>query len=194
MTTDHRSTRGPSIRQLSDAEVRDPALAAVIQGATTTKAPPASWYRTMGHNPAVAVQFARYWELLHRGGQVEHRVKELCRLQIAQLVGCEFCARQSSPPAGISEEEKASCALPNWDHPDPRTAAALHYSRTLVLDDGRDDEVYEELGRHYTDAEVVELAAFAMLTMGGNRMAKSWHLDHQTSATSGIESTDGAGR
>jgi len=38
-----------------------------------------------------------------------------------------------------------SCALPNWEHPDPKTRAALHYARTLTLDDGRDREVYAEL-------------------------------------------------
>lgn len=156
-------------------------------------APPPSWYRTLGHNPPVAVEFARYWELLHRGGQVEHHIKELCRLQIAQLVGCEFCARQASPAAGVSEEERTSCARPDWEHPDPRTAAALHYARTLVLEDGRDDEVYEELRRHYTDAEVVELAAFAMLTMGGNRMAKSWRLDRRTTSTGRAAEGEGPG-
>jgi len=173
------STQRSHIRQVTDTEIRDPELSAVIERASTTKAPPPSWYRAMGHNSPVAVEFARYWELLHRGGSVEHRIKELCRLQIAHLTGCEFCARQASSLADISDAEKVSCALPNWEHPDPRTAAALHYARTLVLDDGRDDEVYGELRQHYSDAEIVELAAFAMLTMGGNRMAKSWRLDRE---------------
>ena len=132
----------------------------------------------MGNNPDVAVAFAAYWDGLHRGGSVPHAIKELCRLQIAQMVGCEFCARQTSPLAdSITDEEKASCALPNWEHPDPRTRAALHYARTLTLDDGRDDEVYAELREHYRTAEVVELAAFFCLTMGGNRMAKSWGIE-----------------
>ena len=99
------------------------------------------------------------------------------RFQIAQMIGCEFCSRQTSPPAGITEEEKTSCALPSWEHPDARTRAALHFARTLTLDDGRDREVYEELHRHYSNAEIIELSAFFMLTMGGNRMAKSWTIE-----------------
>jgi alkylhydroperoxidase family enzyme len=94
------------------------------------------------------------------------------------MIGCEFCARQTSPLAeSITDEEKQSCALPDWEHPDPRTRAALHYARTLTLDDGRDDEVYAELREHYTPAEIVELSAFFCLTMGGNRMAKSWGIE-----------------
>ena len=116
--------------------------------------------------------------VLHRGGTVPHAIKELARIQIAQIVGCEFCARQVSPLASsITEEEKRSCALPNWEHPDPKTRAALHYARTLTLDDGRDKEVYAELKKFYSNAEIIELSAFFCLTAGGNRMAKSWSIE-----------------
>jgi alkylhydroperoxidase family enzyme len=167
----------PHVPQLSDEQVVDPKLLAVIDGAATTKSPPQSWYRTMGNNPEVAVAFAGYWDLLHRGGLVEHEIKELARLQIAQMIGCEFCARQVSPLAEIPDDVKVACALPDWEHPDPRTRAALHYARTLTLDDGRDEEVYAELHAHFSYAEIVELAAFFCLTMGGNRMAKSWAIE-----------------
>lgn len=160
--------------------VEDAQLAELLEHAERTTSPPISWYLTMGHNPEVALGFASYWELLHRGGSVAHEIKELCRIQIAQMVGCDFCARQRSPlAASLTDEEIQSCALPNWEHPDPKTRAALHYARTLTLDDGRDEEVYEELRRHYSEAEIIELAAFFALTAGGNRMAKSWGIDPQ---------------
>ena len=170
-----------NVQQVTDDQVTDPRLREVIDDAATTKSPPQSWYRTMGNNPEVATAFASYWDLLHRGGTVPHEIKELARLQISQMIGCEFCARQTSPLAdSITEEEKVSCALPDWEHPDPKTRAALHYARTLVLDDGRDDEVYAELREHYTTPEIIELSAFFCLTMGGNRMAKSWGIEgHQ---------------
>ena len=68
-----------------------------------TKSPPPGWYRTIGTNPEVAKAFAAYWDLLDRGGSVPHGIKELCRIQIAQMVGCEFCARQTSRTAEIVE-------------------------------------------------------------------------------------------
>lgn len=168
----------PNVPQIQEGENTDPDLRRVIEGAATTKSPPQAWYRTMGNNPEVAKAFAAYWDLLHRGGSVSHEIKELARIQIAQMVGCEFCARQTSPlAASITEEDKVSCALPNWEHPDPKTRAALHYARTLTLDDGRDGEVYAELRQFYSDAEIIELSAFFCLTAGGNRMAKSWSIE-----------------
>ena len=170
-------THVPNVPQITD-ETADPGLHDVIERAKVTKSPPPAWYRTMGQNPEVAKEFARYWDMLHRGGSVPHEIKELARIQIAQIVGCEFCARQTSPLASsITEEEKRSCALPNWEHPDPKTRAALHYARTLTLDDGRDKEVYEELKKFYSNAEIIELSAFFCLTAGGNRMAKSWSIE-----------------
>jgi alkylhydroperoxidase family enzyme len=177
MTTEHIA----NVPQVDEHATGAPALVEIVEKAEVTKSPPPSWYRTMGNNPEVATAFARYWESLHRGGSVPHEVKELCRIQIAQMIGCEFCARQVSPLAdSISDEEKQSCALPDWEHPDAATRAALHYARTLTLDDRRDDEVYAELKRHYSLAEIVELAAFFCLTMGGNRMAKSWGIEAHT--------------
>ena len=176
MTTTSDTYRA-NVPQIDEREVGDPELVDVIERAAVTKSPPPQWYRTMGNNPEVAKAFASYWDLLHRGGTVPHEIKELARIQIAQMIGCEFCARQVSPLAEIDEETKLACALPGWEHPDPRTRAALHYARTLTLDDGRDEEVYAELAEHYSPAEIVELAAFFCLTMGGNRMAKSWGIE-----------------
>jgi alkylhydroperoxidase family enzyme len=168
----------PNVVPVRREDVTDPALERVLAKADETKSPPVSWYLTMGNNPEVAVAFARYWEGLHRGGTVPHDIKELCRIQIAQMIRCDFCARQRSPLAdGITDEEIVSCALPTWEHPDAKTRAALHYARTLTLDDGRDEEVYAELAEHYSPAEVIEMAAFFCLTAGGNRMAKSWSIE-----------------
>src|SRR5215472_1841854 len=167
----------PNVPQITNDNA-DPGLGEVIERAKVTKSPPPAWYRTMGQNPEVAQEFAKYWDMLHRGGTVPHGIKELARIQIAQIIGCEFCARQISPlAASITQAEKMSCALPNWEHHDPKTRAALHYARTLTLDDGRDAEVYAELKKFYTNAEIIELSAFFCLTAGGNRMAKSWSIE-----------------
>jgi alkylhydroperoxidase family enzyme len=149
-------THVPNVPQISN-DAADPGMREVIERSKVTKSPPPAWYRTMGQNPEVAKEFARYWDMLHRGGTVPHEIKELARIQIAQIIGCEFCARQISPLASsITQEEKMSCALPNWE---------------------RDKEVYEELRKFYSNAEIIELSAFFCLTAGGNRMAKSWSIE-----------------
>ena len=88
----------PNVPQIRDDELKDPELRGVIGRAATTKSPPPAWYRTMGHNPEVAKAFAGYWELLHRGGSVPHEIKELARIQIAQMgSGSRLAIRKTSP-------------------------------------------------------------------------------------------------
>ena len=54
-----------------------------IERSALTASPPPSWHLTMGQSPEVAKEFAKYWDMLHRGGLIEYRIKELCRIQIA---------------------------------------------------------------------------------------------------------------
>jgi AhpD family alkylhydroperoxidase len=85
----------------------------------------------------MAVAYAMYWDETHRGGSVEHAIKELMRIAIAGLLVCGFCADQRSVmavDAGLDEEDTLACALPEFEHRDPRTRAALRYARALVLD------------------------------------------------------------
>src|SRR5712692_3537688 len=81
------STHAPNVPQIAESDATDPGLRQVIDQANVTKSPPPAWYRTMGQNPEVAKAFAGYWDLLHRGGTVPHEIKELARIQIAQMVG-----------------------------------------------------------------------------------------------------------
>ena len=93
-----------------------------------------------------------------------------------------FCADQRSVLAqeqGLDETDAQRCALPAYDHPDPRVRAALRYARALALerDPAAFDEVYAELRRVFDDAEVVELGCFAAIAIGGVTLSRSLQID-----------------
>ena len=49
----------------------------------------------------------------------------------------------------------------------------------LVWDPERaDDRVWDELRRHFTDAEIVELGSFIAVTYGQQRVIKTWNVGH----------------
>lgn len=175
-----RTDAVPRIEPLDPAAVTDPELRGVLERAERLSTPKPAWYLTLGHDPEMAVGYARFWDLTHRGGRVEHTVKELMRIAISTLLGCEFCADQRSVRAleeGLDEEAARACAMPDFDHPDPRTRAALRYARALTLDGPANpvdwDPVYAELRQSFTDAEVVELGCFAAIAIGGVKLSRS---------------------
>ena len=168
--------------QVPREEVADAELEAVLERAERLSTPKPAWYLTLAHNPEIAKGYAAYWDLTHRGGQVEHTTKELMRIAISQLLGCDFCAAQRSVEAldeGLDETQALACALPQFDHPDRRVRAALRYARALALetDPAAFDAVYAELRSVYTDAEIVELGCFAAIAIGGVTLSRSLQID-----------------
>lgn len=165
--------------------VTDPRLKVILERAAVLSTPKPAWYLTLAHNPDVAVAYALFWDETHRGGGVEHPIKELMRIAIAQLLGCQFCADQRSVMAldhGLDENDARACARPDFDHPDPRTRAALRYARALVLDSPGDDgsafdAVYAELRSVFSDAEIVELGCFAAIAIGGVKLSRSLRIE-----------------
>ena len=170
----------PRIAPLDPAAVTDPELLGVLERAARLSTPKPAWYLTLGHDPEVAVGYARFWDLTHRGGAVEHTIKELMRIAISTLLGCDFCAEQRSVRAveeGLDEDAAEACALPDFDGPDPRTRAALRYARALTVDSPASpvdwDSVYAELHASFGDAEIVELGCFAAIAIGGVKLSRS---------------------
>jgi AhpD family alkylhydroperoxidase len=171
--------------QVPIEEIHDARLLAVLERAERLATPKPAWYLTLAHSPDMAVAYAQYWDMTHRDGQVEHTTKELMRIAISQLLGCNFCAQQRSVMAveqGLAETEAQACALPDFNHPDPRKRAALRYARALVLDSPADDgsafdAVYEELRSVFSDAEIVELGCFAAIAIGGVKLSRSLRIE-----------------
>jgi AhpD family alkylhydroperoxidase len=168
------------LEQVPRGEIWDVQLLEVLDAADRLSTPKPAWYQTLAHAPDMAVGYARFWNLTHRGGRVEHTTKELMRIAISTLLGCGFCADQRSVMAleqGLDEEAAEACALPDFNHPDPRVRAALRFARALVLDGpgaGTDwDGIYAELRSVYSEAEIVELGCFAAIAVGGVKLSRS---------------------
>jgi AhpD family alkylhydroperoxidase len=181
MTTSRETTpTEPRLPRVSRAEIDDPRLVQVLDRAEKLSTPKPAWYQTLAHAPDMAVAYAQYWDLTHRGGRVEHTTKELMRIAISELLGCGFCADQRSVMAveeGLQEADAQACGLPDFNHPDPRVRAALRFARALTLDrPGNEqdwDAVYEELSQVYSPAETVELGCFAAIAIGGVKFSRS---------------------
>lgn len=170
----------PRLPRIARREITDRRLRGVLQRAEKLSTPKPAWYQTLAHNPDMAVAYARYWDLTHRGGSVEHTTKELMRIAIAELLGCGFCADQRSVLAvdqGLDERDAVACALPDFNHPEPRVRAALRFARAMTLDGPGVhvdwDAVYDELRDVFSAGEIVELGCFAAMAIGGVKLSRS---------------------
>jgi alkylhydroperoxidase family enzyme len=167
------------------SKLNDPELDMIIEKARRLSTPKPAWYQTLASNPGVAKAFAQYWDTAFRGGRVEHEIKELMRISVAELLGCSFCSTQRSTQAveeGLSEQAIETCTLPDFHHPNPRTRAALRLARELALDNAsrdpsRFDAVYADLHAVFDNEEIMELAGICVLFVGGTHLARSLGID-----------------
>jgi len=87
---------------------------------------------------------------------------EAARLRIAQINGCVFCLDWRTERDGEKVEESFAEAVEEWrttDAFDDRTRLAAEFAERYAIDHhGIDQDFWDRMSAHYTDAEIVELS------------------------------------
>ena len=134
------------------------------------------------HVPAAFWAFAKSWQDLFREGIVDHSVKELCRVYVSHSVKCEYCGNQRSErgrEAGLQEGKYDELLnFESSERYDEREKAALAYAEAIVWTGDADDALWERLGGHFGEAELVELGCFIGLTLGQQSWLRLLNIDH----------------
>ncbi|MFC4352901.1 carboxymuconolactone decarboxylase family protein [Fodinicurvata halophila] len=108
---------------------------------------------------------------------LEHSLIELVKIRASQINGCAFCIHMHTRDArAAGESETRLYLLSAWrDSPlfTPRERAALAWTDALtrVAETQAPDSDYEELGRHFTEAEQVKLSLLIGVINIWNRLA-----------------------
>lgn len=134
------------------------------------------------HVPATFWSFANTWHDVFHTGVCDHAIKELCRVYVSHSVKCEFCGNQrsiQSAKQGLVEDDYLD--LLNFEKSTRYNAlqkAALAYTEAIVWDLDANDEIWDRLHAHFSEAEIVELGYFVAITMGQQRWLRTLNIDH----------------
>jgi AhpD family alkylhydroperoxidase len=112
-------------------------------------------------------------------GVLPHKLKEMCRIKISVAHQCGYCSTVRSNVAraeGLTEDmindlfdfESSSKFT-------PREKAALHYADLFKQGEHAidRDEVYQDLSKHFSDEEIIELGMLCAQTDGVGKFVKS---------------------
>ena len=78
------------ISYVDPASITDPELAADMEHSRLDGTPRPETQAIRFHVPAVAKAFSRGWETIFRNGEVEHELKELCRVYVSKSIDCDY--------------------------------------------------------------------------------------------------------
>lgn len=121
----------------------------------------------------------RFWNELLNGGILPVPMKEMVRILISTRHFCGYCSTVRSTVAtaqGLTEEKiLATMDFENSPLFDAREKAALRYASLFKAgDDAIDnDSVYDDLKRHFSEEEIIELALLCAQTDGVGKFARS---------------------
>lgn len=175
------------IEPLKHEQIEDPELKALIARCEALGAPDSVFPRVLARVPGHAKALLRALLLSHAEGKVDHRLKEIIRVQLARTAGDPYFATLRSVAAkaqGLAEDTIAAGCGRFED--DPRFTApekwALRYARELYLNPEKVDAAfYAEGKKHYTEAEIMEIGAFIAFHYGMQVFARTLALNHPDS-------------
>lgn len=116
-------------------------------------------------------------ETFVRSSGIDPTLLELIKVRASQINGCAYCIDMHTIDARArGESEQRLYALNAWRETPfftDRERAALAFTEavTLVSENHVPDYVYEEVRRHFTETEIVNLALAIVTINGWNRLA-----------------------
>lgn len=160
------------IEPLKPDEIRDPELQALIDRCVALGVPDTVFLRVLARVPEHAKALLRALLASHAEGGVDHKLKEIIRIQLARTAGDPYFAGLRSARAqrdGLTEEKIAAGSGRFESDPQFTEAEkwALRYAREMYLDPEQVDAAFYAAGKqHYTEAQIMELGAFIAFHYG----------------------------
>lgn len=133
----------------------------------------------LGHRPEVAGALGSLKAALTSTGTLPPRLVELVRLRIAFHNQCRSCMSvryQSAIDDGLTEDLVCSLEQPaDADDLTDAERSALRYADLFATNHlAIDETVYDDLRRHFTEDELVELGVHCAYMVGMGRLAATW--------------------
>ena len=162
----------PNIQPVPMESITDPELRELVTRCEQLGVPDALLPRILARVPSYAKAMLRALLMSHTEGNIDHRLKEIIRVQLARFAGDPYVSALRSKRAlaeGLDEETIAA-GSGDYDEDERFTEAeklALRYADLMYLDPGSLDKAfYDQLKSHYSEAQVMELGAFIAFHYG----------------------------
>ena len=137
--------------------------------------------RMMAHRPEMAKGMIAFSGAMFKNRTLPRRLVELVRLRVAFHNQCRSCMAiryQSAVEDGMTEGMVCSLERPQ-EAPDLTAAekAALVYADLSSVNHlAIDENTFDDLRKHFSEGQIVELGMFIAFFIGFGRLGAAWHM------------------
>ena len=162
----------PIIEPLDKDQIKDKGFEKLLGRCEEVGAPDALFLQILAHAPGYAKGLHDAMHMSHAEGGVDHKLKEIIRVQLARKAEDTYFANLRSWKArkdGLTEERiEAGCG--KFESDPQFTAAekwALRYAWLMYREPGKvNKDFYDEGKKHFSEAQIMELGGFIALHYG----------------------------
>ena len=169
----------PRIGYIEEAS-KTPQIRAMIESAEKTGAPDPRVVSIMTRSE-VGAAWVECWNKTLYKGVLPHKLKEMCRIKISVAHQCGYCStvRSNLAKAEGLTEDMINDLLSDYrasKYFTAREKAALHYAGLFKQGEHAidRDQVYDELKKHFSEEEIIELGILCGMTDGVGKLVKSF--------------------
>ncbi len=171
----------PRIRPLGIDEA-GPESRAVFDAFYAQRGNVPNMFRTLALVPEIMTTAAAHMRAVFNSGTLPLKLKELVTVRVSQVNACAYClASHTALLKQLGATEETIAELEAWEASGdftPAEKAALALAEQMTRDAKRvDDALWNDLKEHYTDSEIVELAAVIGLFNYFNRFNDALHVE-----------------
>lgn len=162
----------PHIEPLLPEDIHDPEIKDLMERGKKLGVPDELFPGIVARVPAYAKALLRAMLISHAEGKVDHKLKEIIRVQLARTAGDTYFSNLRSAKAIEQGLTEAAVAAGCGDYDDDArfTTAekwALRYAEQMYLDPNKVDAAfYAEMKKYFTEAQIMELGAFIAFHYG----------------------------
>jgi len=133
-------------------------------------------WKLWAHSPLTLETFMPFYKTLMMKGSLDGKLRELAYVKTSNLNGCDYCAgphRAAGLKLGVSQEQLSELdAFETSRLFSDLEKAVLRYTEELTRNVRTSDETMQELKKHLTNAQIVELT----LTIGTANLTNRFNL------------------
>jgi uncharacterized peroxidase-related enzyme len=139
---------------------------------TTLRGKPGNVQKALAQRPDMLKNFLSFYASV--GRSLDRKLYELIYLRISLINGCRYCAQHhvaSSKRVGLTSEDWAALTAGNYSRYNDKERAALTYTERLTRAPHEISETdFDELKKHFSDPEIVDIHMLAGLANLTNRV------------------------
>jgi uncharacterized peroxidase-related enzyme len=164
-----------------DPAQADPSLKDLFADFIRERGAVPNMFRTLAHDPTLLQTWFDMFRATLREGAVTTRVKEMVAVRVSHLNQSRYCLGSHTGLAkrfGVTDAQVSCLTGADAATFTPGEKAAIVFGEALTLHpEGVPDSVFEEMRKHWTERQIVEITAVACMFNSFNRFNNALGVD-----------------